>query len=121
MIRRRFSEREVIQPLILQGVRIECFRCHAPFDNAAHVEREHIVELALGGADEPRNCVYSCGACHHRVTNGGGATTAGSSKHRIAKARGTRSDKFVPVKQPLDLPREKRDWRRKTFERERSG
>lgn len=93
--RRRFTEREVLYSLLLQGAVIPCYRCKMAFhlDGAAddghhfsQAEREHVHELALGGADDPRNCRYSASECHKSVTNGTKATSAGSSKHRIAKA-----------------------------------
>jgi 5-methylcytosine-specific restriction endonuclease McrA len=112
MSRRRFSEREVIETLIRQGVQIACYRCGVnlyPVD----AEREHVVEIALGGKDDPTNCVYSHKECHAIITNGTPATTAGSSKHRIAKTRGTRAEKFAVVKRPLDEPPpEKSGWRK---------
>lgn len=114
MRRRRFSEREVIRTLLHQGVKIAS-RSGEPItlENVHLVEREHLHELSLGGADEPENCRYSLKAEHAIVTNGTKATTAGSSKHRIAKANNpTRTDKFIVNKRPLDEPREqkKRRW-----------
>lgn len=117
MTRRKFSEADVIATLTAQGYPIACHRCDEMFFvettdgeliQVLKVEREHLHEIALGGADEPRNCRYSCTHCHALVTNGKPATSAGSSKNRIAKTKGTRADKFVPVKKPLDEPREKR-------------
>jgi len=51
------------------------------------IEKEHLHERALGGPDEWGNWRWSHEACHSIVTNGTKATAAGSSKHRIAKAR----------------------------------
>jgi len=117
MARKRFSEKDVIRTLLHQGVKITDYRTGEPItlENVDQVEREHLHEVALGGADEPENCRYSLEASHNIVTNGPLATSAGSSKNRIAKAQPTRADKFLPVKKPLDEPRERRDWRRKTF------
>jgi hypothetical protein len=110
MSRRRFNERDVIRVLILQGVEIRCFRTggQITLENVGRIEREHIHELKLGGPDIPENCRYSLKEAHAIVTNGNGATTAGSSSHRIAKAfEPTRIDKFVPKKKPIDEPRER--------------
>lgn len=87
MTRKRFTERQVITTLICQGVVIHCFRCCKVFRDGSNVEREHVLEVALGGKDDPSNCVYSCSECHAKVTNGTKATSAGSSKQRIAKVR----------------------------------
>lgn len=107
MARRRFSEREVIATLIHQGFALRCFRCGELFSHADKIEREHLHELKLGGADDPSNCRYSHKDCHAVVTNGAPATTAGSSRHRIAKAfEPTRIEKFAVKKKPLDEPRE---------------
>lgn len=108
MSRRRFSEREVLEIIVCRhNVRLLCYRCGELLlpDDA---EREHIHELALGGRDHPENCVYSHKACHAIVTNGTPATSAGSSKNRIAKTKGTRAEKFAVVKLDIDKPREKR-------------
>jgi hypothetical protein len=119
MGRRRFSEREVIETLAWQGLVIRCYRCGhliAAADGKAVVwpfglaEREHLHEVKLGGPDVPGNCRYSHKGCHARITNGTPATTAGSSKHRIAKTKGTRAEKFAVAKKPLDEPREKSRW-----------
>lgn len=106
--RRRFSEKDVIRTLLFQGVEIRCYRTKEPItlENAAFVEREHLHERELGGPDEPGNCRYSLDTAHAVVTNGTGATSAGSSKQRIAKAkRIEREVKFAVVKtvEPLLL------------------
>ncbi len=84
MTRKRFSERAVLATLMTQQV-IFCFRCKMAIAEAKDAEREHILEIALGGKDEPANCAYSHAWCHFAITNGTKATTAGSSKQRIAK------------------------------------
>jgi hypothetical protein len=110
--RRKFSDAEVLATLLHQAVKICCFRCGEPFDlgrdfppasRPADVQREHLHEIALGGPDEPSNCRFSHASCHAVVTNGTPATTAGSSKNRIAKATNSkRIDKFKVNKRPLD-------------------
>jgi hypothetical protein len=108
MVRRRqFREMEVLKVLLMQGVEIRCFRCCAPITleqvAAKQVQKEHLHELELGGADMPENCRYSHADCHAVITNGTPATSAGSSKHRIAKTHPNRTEKFVVNKQPLGL------------------
>lgn len=53
------------------------------------VIREHLHPLALGGGDDEGNMAYVHRACADRKTNGSGpkATTYGSDKHAIAKAK----------------------------------
>lgn len=89
MSRKRFTERQVLETLIRQGAKITCLRCKELIllEDVPTVEREHFHEMALGGADDPENCFYSHGPCHSIVTNGTPATTAGSSKHKIAKTK----------------------------------
>ncbi len=105
MRRRKFSETEVLATaqiaLFQRNIYLLCYRCGNPLFGPimnedrrivgaiaiGQIEREHYLELALGGEDGPRNCVYSHKDCHKKATNGTKATTAGSSKHRIAKVR----------------------------------
>lgn len=104
MSRSAFSERKVIETLLRQGAVIPCFRCRIALtlEDVATVEREHLVEVGLDGENTPENCRYSHGqrseqGCHGIVTNGNGATSAGSSKHRIAKTKrmaGKKADRF---------------------------
>lgn len=125
MARRKFSETEVLQTIQLQlwaqhNAYLLCYRCKEPLfkdiwnddGNWSHIvaaippfpiQREHLLEIALGGEDCHRNCVYSHKQCHDTVTNGTPATTAGSSKQRIAKVRriqagGGRRRKGPPIK-----------------------
>lgn len=87
MTRAAFSERKVIETLLSQRAIIPCYRCRIAFIEGDEIEREHVLEIALGGKNTPANCVYSHKACHAIETNGTKATTAGSSKNRIAKQR----------------------------------
>lgn len=107
--RRQGREKEVIGVLIDQGAIIPCFRCRVAFTkgdvSTGNVEKEHLHELKLGGPDEPSNWRFSHKAkpCHATVTHGNGATVAGSSRHRIAKAtEPKRIEKFQVNKIPLD-------------------
>lgn len=99
MSRKRFSEREVIETLWHQGVTVPCYRCKNPIRPGEKLNREHLDELALGGQDAPGNCAYSHKLCHDVVTNGTKATTAGSSKHKIAKSKRIAKGK-MEVKKP---------------------
>jgi len=109
MTRKRFTEREVIETLAWQGVIVRCFRCNAPFYTPSpdggmfnlsdKIEREHLHEVGLDGPDIPANCRYSCGPCHLVVTNGTKATSAGSSKQRIAKIKRLANPR--PSKRPM--------------------
>ncbi len=99
MKRKRFTEREVLDTLYYSYIVVPCYRCRARLFPDDEVEREHITELALGGKDEPANCAYSHKLCHDIVTNGTKATTAGSSKQRIAKVARIIADK--PSRRPM--------------------
>ena len=94
-----------------QGTLLWCYRCIDVLTleeiERGEIEREHFLERALGGADEPSNCVYSHKACHAIVTNGTKATTAGSSKHRIAKCKRIANPKQKP----------KRKWPSRSFQK----
>lgn len=85
--RRRYREWETLDVLIIQGVVIPCYRCGKPILSGKNAQREHLHELALGGREAPENCRYSHVDCHAIVTDGPPATSAGSSKQRIAKTR----------------------------------
>lgn len=103
MTRRRFKEWEVVATLIEQGIVIPCFRCKQPLPLPTKpnvVQREHIHEITLGGPDTPANCRFSHYDCHSVITNGTRATSAGSSKHRIAKARQGEKDRLIQKPKP---------------------
>lgn len=117
MARKRFTESEVLETLAWQGVFVCCWRCEKPFFEEVpeptdfpdictmtivrrlKPEREHVHEYALGGSDLPFNARYSCSGCHSIVTNGSKATSAGSSKQRIAKVKRILNPK--PSKRPM--------------------
>lgn len=105
--RKRFTERAVLETLLHQGAVLLCHRCKVPFSLSkdapgqdgvpawrrfqdqhwvGRAEREHLHEHGLDGPDVPANCRYSCATSHKVVTFGTKATSAGSSKHRMAKA-----------------------------------
>jgi hypothetical protein len=113
--RRQFREMETLEVAIRQGAIIPCKRCRVALSledvTTGNVQKEHLHELSLGGKDQPDNCAFSHCDCHKVVTNGNGATTAGSSQNRNAKANhANRTEKFKVNKTPLtadavgDLP-----------------
>lgn len=107
--RRQFREMEVLAVLLMQGAILPCKRCRVAFViedvKAGNIQKEHLHELTLGGEDEPHNCAFSHTDCHKVITNGNGATSAGSSQNRNAKANHpNRREKFVVQKPPLDRP-----------------
>lgn len=106
---RQLRELEVVEVLIAQGAAIPCHRCGVPFTlediHAGNIENEHMHEKELGGSDDPFNRRFSHKAkpCHALVTHGNGATFAGSSRHKIAKANDPeRIEKFKVRKRALD-------------------
>lgn len=106
MTRRKFSEADVIETLYYCGIDVLCYRCKEPL-HGHKIEREHLTEIALGGADEPVNCAYSHADCHKIVTDGTKATSVGSSKQRIAKVKRILNPK--PSRHPMPKP-PKRKW-----------
>ncbi len=68
------------------------------------IEREHFHELALGGLDEISNMFFSHKRCHDIITRGSGATTAGSSVGRIAKAKRLEAKRLGKVKIKRKIP-----------------
>lgn len=106
--RRQLREQEVVEVLINQGAVIPCHRCGVPFTmedvRTGNIENEHLHERELGGSDDPFNRRFSHKAkpCHSLITHGNGATFAGSSRHKIAKANDPeRKDKFKVRKRAL--------------------
>ena len=93
--RRKFRDWEVIACLVFQGVEVRCYRTQEliTMDNVHLLQKEHLVELGLIEPekrhmfDVPGYCRYSLAEAHAVITNGNGATSAGSSKHRIAKLK----------------------------------
>jgi len=126
--RRQFREIEVIETLVVhQFVPIPCFRCGVPFTaddvRTRNIQKEHLHELELDGPDQPFNCRYSHAAapCHHTVTNGTKATSAGSSKNRIAKANNeNRRAKFRVEKRAPGEAKPQSRWRGRGFDTSRT-
>ena len=85
--RSRFTERQVIYTLLLQGAVIPCGICRVAIKLGEDVERDHCVPLALDGADTPENSRFAHATCHARKTRGSGATTCGSDIGEISKTR----------------------------------
>lgn len=141
MPRRKFSETEVLMVAQLglwrQGVDLICYRCHAPLftsivdekqriisaTKVEKIDREHITEIALGGVDSPANCAYSHASCHSIITNGSKATSAGSSKQRIAKVKRLRGEvKGCPKVKWVSraMVSAKKPWPKRSFQKKRS-
>jgi hypothetical protein len=99
MPRRTFTERMVLTVLLKQSAKIICPRCNQPLLLGQQIDREHFHEIALGGADDVTNCFYSHKECHDTVTNGTKWTSAGSSKHKIAKSKRMIAARTQPKKE----------------------
>lgn len=83
VVRKRLSMAEKIEILARQAI---CPACKEPLGSPACIEWHHPNELAISGDDSIENRVaMHKQPCHHIVTNGTKATTAGSSKHKVAK------------------------------------
>jgi hypothetical protein len=95
-IRKAKTGKRVIESLLHQGAVIKCFRTGVlvTLANFNDLEAEHLVELGLkttdaekAAVDTPEYWRWSFSAAHAQITNGTKATTAGSSKARVAKAK----------------------------------
>lgn len=91
--RKSLSQTDVLAVCIQQGAVIPCYRCRKAFTNedveTRNIECEHLVERELGGGDGLKNRAFSHKReCHKIATNGTRFNRAGSSKHKIAKAKG---------------------------------
>lgn len=84
MTRRRLVLTDRLRVLVRQAT---CPRCGGKLGALEGLEWDHIVPLALGGADEPDNFQAIHKDCHAAKTRGRPATTAGSDIHAIAKAK----------------------------------
>ncbi len=98
---------QILEMVLLQGGRLRCYRTRKPITlkNFRDTQREHVVELGLfatdaekAAHDTPDNWRMSFSEAHAIVTNGTKATTAGSSKHRIAKAVRMEKERLTPAK-----------------------
>lgn len=89
--RKRFSEREVLKTLLLQGVIIPCGhpKCNdlITLKDVEEAQRDHTTPRALDGPDTPENCTYMHGRCHARKTNGAKHLPVDGDKHKIAKSK----------------------------------
>ena len=91
-MRRRFSEREVLEVVIRSGGIVVCGYQACPsgrieLEDLDGVERDHGTPLALGGADLPENCSYMHGSCHARKSDGPAHLKVSGDKSKIARAK----------------------------------
>lgn len=82
--RRALTTLDKLKIIVRQAV---CPKCGEKLGAVTGLEFHHVHELALGGEDALENLTALHAECHAVVTNGTGATSAGSSKHKIAKVR----------------------------------
>jgi hypothetical protein len=84
--RRRLSDRQKTEIIMRQLG--NCWRCGESMLAEQIIAYHHINELEISGDDSIENIVaVHQHPCHDILTNGTGATTLNSSKHRIAKAK----------------------------------
>src|SRR6478736_4135557 len=72
---------------------------------SVHYHRDHVIPLALGGADHIDNEQLLCVPCHRDKTVGRKATTAGSDIHTIRKVERLANPK----------PKSKTRWPKRAF------
>jgi hypothetical protein len=119
MKRKPLSQRDFVAMLLAQGAVIPCGCCRVAITDPENIEREHLNELAISGDDSWRNQqLWHKRPCSHEKTNGTKATSLGSSKHVIAKAK--RMNKpLSPWKQRIrEHNAERRAWAKRIKTRE---
>lgn len=121
MKRRPLSQSNFVRMLLRQGAVIPCGKCRLAITDHKNIEREHLNELAISGDDSVENQqLWHKHPCSHEKTNGRPATTLGSSKHIIAKAKRMERRRLTP-KKPSSFA-EKYAWaKRIKAEREQKG
>lgn len=82
--RRKITTLDRLKIIVRQA---RCPRCGEKLGDLAGLQWDHVVPLALGGADEVENLQALHTDCHAEKTRGRGATTHGSDIHAIAKVR----------------------------------
>lgn len=82
--RRRFSITDKLRVVVRQAT---CPLCGGKLGAVDGLNYDHVVPLALGGADDVENLQAVHADCHAAKTRGRGATTHGSDIHAIAKTR----------------------------------
>ena len=65
---------------------------------------DHVFAHALGGSDDPENIRAVRVDCNDRITNGTKATTAGSTKHVVAKSKRIRKKLAGDVRPKHKIP-----------------
>lgn len=113
--RRKFGLRAYLEVMVRQA---RCPLCGDRLGSLDGLHWDHVVPIALGGADHPDNLQAVHRACHDRKTRGLPATTAGSDIHAIAKVRRLRSDppggeefrRKLLAREPAEPTKRKRKW-----------
>lgn len=82
--RRRLNLTDKVEILAIQAI---CPKCDKPLGQVKGIDWHHPNELEISGDDSNANRVAMHHDCHAIVTNGTKATSAGSSKHKVAKVR----------------------------------
>lgn len=98
MTRRTCTAKQALETAIQQGAVIPCYRCKISFTmedakERGAIEREHVVPLYLGGADEIENWAWSHKACHALQTNGPAHFNKGDRDQITRAKRGARGGK----------------------------
>ncbi len=102
--RRRLTLADQVTILARQA---KCPKCGQPLGNVKGIDWHHPNELAISKDDSVENRSGMHKDCHAVVTNGTKATSAGSSKHKVAKVRrlvkkGVRHGQKMAAKEVLD-------------------
>jgi hypothetical protein len=89
-IRRKARTEKQVLDIIFRQAKLSCPKCGAELCRNG-IQRDHMHAIKLGGDDAPENEWYICLECHNLKTNGNGATSAGSDKHKIAHGKRIRT------------------------------
>ena len=119
--RRKFGLRAYLEVMVRQA---RCPLCGERLGSLDGLHWDHVIPIALGGADDPDNLQAVHRECHDRKTRGLPATTAGSDIHAIAKVRRLRADppggeefrrKLLHREPATDAPKRKKPWPKRKF------
>lgn len=115
MARRALSQQNFVKMLLAQGATIPCGKCGRPIENPKNIMREHLNPLAMSNDDSVENQqLWHKNPCSYEKTNGTKATSYGSDKHAIAKAkRLTGETKGPPKRQWPSRPIQSRGFEKR--------